>query len=43
VGYALRASNAASPSDGKAGTYLALASAGFGISMAVLCLLLGCW
>lgn len=43
IGYAVRSSNIHSPSDAKAGTYLALASAGYGISLAVICLLHGCW
>lgn len=43
VGYAVRAANIHSFSNAKAGTYLALASAGYGISLAVICLLLGCW
>ncbi|KAL4459072.1 hypothetical protein ABPG75_013937 [Micractinium tetrahymenae] len=43
IGYAVRAANIHSFSNAKAGTYLALASAGYGVSLAVICLLLGCW
>lgn len=43
IGYAVHAANIQSFSNAKAGSYLALASAGYGLSLAVICLLLGCW